>query len=152
MSGPEWLYLRTLQCHCFHYCVMEALIGDSVYGSSEEDVHSVSGLPEANVDSDEDDDESCPSGDSFLELRDNVRDCLEKGPEERTEDDLLVLLDFMQHMPAFADLPMSVKRELCWKMVFAVVEKAGRTVMLDGEQLDSWLASFSLSFSVVRSQ
>lgn len=91
------------------------------------------------MDSDEDeDDESCPSGDSFMELRDNVRECLEKEPNERTEDDIHMLLDFMQHMPAFANLPVCLKRELCWKMVFAVVEKAYQVVMRDGEPLDSW--------------
>uniref|UniRef100_A0A915JGF0 BESS domain-containing protein n=1 Tax=Romanomermis culicivorax TaxID=13658 RepID=A0A915JGF0_ROMCU len=95
-------------------------------------------LPEVNVDTDEEDDESCPSGDSFMELRDNVRECLERDPSERNEDDILVLLDFMQHMPAFANLPVRIKRELCLKMVFAVVEKANTIIMRDGEQMDSW--------------
>lgn len=73
-----------------------------------------------------------------MELRDSVRECLEKDPIERNEDDIQILLEFMQHMPAFANLPVCLKRELCWKMVFAVVEKAYTAVMRDGEQLDSW--------------
>ncbi|VDP29169.1 unnamed protein product [Soboliphyme baturini] len=97
----------------------------------------VLGLPEGNVDSDEDD-ESCPSGGSYMELHDNVRECLEKDPSERCCEDIHVLLDFMQNMPAFANLPMCVRRELCCKMVFAIVDKAGTVVMKNGEQLDSW--------------
>uniref|UniRef100_A0A914XL56 RPGF2 n=1 Tax=Plectus sambesii TaxID=2011161 RepID=A0A914XL56_9BILA len=98
----------------------------------------LAGLPEAAVDSEDEDEESCPSHDSFHELKDNVRECLEKEPHERNEDDLSILLDFMQHMPALSNLPMSVKRELCLKMVFAVVPEAGSIVMNDNEPFDSW--------------
>lgn len=35
-------------------------------------------------------------------------------------------------------MTLSVRRELCAVMVFAVVEKAGTVVMNDGEELDSW--------------
>ena len=34
-----------------------------------------------------------------LIVRDTVRECLEKDPADRTEDDIEVLLDFMQHLP-----------------------------------------------------
>lgn len=34
-----------------------------------------------------------------LTVRDTVRECLEKDPCERTEDDIEVLLEFMQHLP-----------------------------------------------------
>lgn len=44
----------------------------------------------------------------------------------------------MQHMSAFANLPMSIKRQLCLKMVFAVVNEANTVVMHDGERLDAW--------------
>ena len=30
-------------------------------------------------------------------IRDAVRDCLEKDPSERTDDDIEILMDFMQH-------------------------------------------------------
>lgn len=37
-----------------------------------------------------------------LTVRDTVRECLEKDPCERTEDDIEVLLEFMQHLPVSA--------------------------------------------------
>ena len=36
---------------------------------------------------------------SLAGLRDSVRECLEKDPSERTEDDVEVLLDLMGHLP-----------------------------------------------------
>ena len=54
------------------------------------------------------------------------------------EEDIETLLEFMQHLPAFANMTLSVRRELCAVMVFAVVEKAGTVVMNHGEELDSW--------------
>lgn len=44
------------------------------------------------MDSDEEDEESCPSHDSFQELKDNVRECLEKEPAERNADDISILM------------------------------------------------------------
>jgi hypothetical protein len=41
-------------------------------------------------------------------------------------------------MSALANLPMSIKRQLCLKMVFAVVSEAGTVVMQHGEKLDAW--------------
>ena len=70
--------------------------------------------------------------------RDAVRECLEKDPTERNEHDVGVLLEFTQHLSAFNDLTMTVRRALCQAMVFAVVEKAGTIVLNDGEELDSW--------------
>ncbi|KJH48576.1 Ras association domain protein [Dictyocaulus viviparus] len=91
------------------------------------------------MDSDEEDDDgSCPSHESFVDLKDSVRECLEKEPCERNAEDLAVLLDFMQHMSSFAPLPMSIKRQLCLKMVFAVVNDAGTVVMHNNEKLDAW--------------
>ncbi|ETN74338.1 RasGEF domain protein [Necator americanus] len=91
------------------------------------------------VDSEEEDDDgSCPSHESFVDLKDSVRECLEKEPTERNNEDLAVLLDFMQHMSSFASLPMSIKRQLCLKMVFAVVNDAGTVVMHHNEKLDAW--------------
>ncbi|KRZ71774.1 Rap guanine nucleotide exchange factor [Trichinella papuae] len=116
-----------------------------------------SGLPEISVDSDDEDDDEAEEDDDEEEeeeeegcclyaqsssftghMRDLVRECLEKLPTERTDDDIAILLDFVQHMSSFASLPIYVKCELCRKMVFAVVDKAGTIVMKHGEQLDSW--------------
>ncbi|XP_064216044.1 rap guanine nucleotide exchange factor 6 isoform X4 [Tribolium castaneum] len=94
------------------------------------------GLVESIVDSDEEDD-LAESMDS-LTVRDRVRDCLEKEPQERTEDDIEALLEFTQHLKAFTNMTLAVRRALCAVMVFAVVDKAGTTVMNDGEELDSW--------------
>uniref|UniRef100_T1J310 Rap guanine nucleotide exchange factor 2 n=1 Tax=Strigamia maritima TaxID=126957 RepID=T1J310_STRMM len=108
----------------------------SVQSSLEDPEVDLSGLIESVVDSDEEEDlaESIDS----LTVRDTVRECLEKCPQERTEDDIDVLLEFMQHLPAFANMTLSVRRALCAVMVLAVVEKANTAVMKDGEELDSW--------------
>ncbi|XP_044766856.1 rap guanine nucleotide exchange factor 2-like isoform X3 [Coccinella septempunctata] len=96
----------------------------------------LTGLMESAVDSDEEDDlaESIDS----LTVRDRVRDCLEKDASERTEEDIETLLEFTQHLTAFTNMTLAVRRELCAVMVFAVVDKAGTLVINDGEELDSW--------------
>ncbi|CAK5084853.1 unnamed protein product [Meloidogyne enterolobii] len=106
------------------------------------------GLPETSVDNemlddcedDEEDEEegSCPSHDSFHELRDSVRECLEKEPSNRTGEDLAILIEFMSSLPSLAQLPMSIKRQLCLKMVFAVVPTKGTSIMQHGEKIDAW--------------
>ncbi|XP_037928446.1 rap guanine nucleotide exchange factor 2 isoform X2 [Teleopsis dalmanni] len=108
----------------------------SVYGSSlEAEEIDLSGLVESVVDSDEED--LAESMDS-LNVRDAVRDCLEKDPSERTEEDVEILLEFTQGLKAFTNITLAVRRALCSVMVFAVVDKAGTIVMSDGEELDSW--------------
>ncbi|XP_043947130.1 rap guanine nucleotide exchange factor 2 isoform X2 [Drosophila biarmipes] len=108
----------------------------SNYASSlEAEEIDLSGLVESVVDSDEED--LAESMDS-LTVRDAVRDCLEKDPAERSEEDLEVLLEFTQGLKAFTNITMAVRRALCSVMVFAVVDKAGTVVMSDGEELDSW--------------
>ncbi|KAJ8976255.1 hypothetical protein NQ317_001889 [Molorchus minor] len=108
----------------------------STHSELDGDELDLTGLVESIVDSDEEDDlvESMDS----LTVRDRVRDCLEKEPTERTEDDIEALLEFTQHLKAFTNMTLAVRRALCSVMVFAVVEKAGTTVMNDGEELDSW--------------
>jgi Rap guanine nucleotide exchange factor 2 len=111
----------------------------STASSSTTDGDEFAGLPETAVDTDDDDEESIPSHDySFVELKDNVRECLEKEPMQRTSDDIHVLMEFMQQMPALASLPLSIKRQLCLKMVFAVVPEAGTVILHHGEKIDSW--------------
>lgn len=60
-----------------------------------------------------------------LNVRDAVRDCLEKDPSERTEEDVEILLEFTQGLKAFTNITLAVRRALCSVMVFAVVDKAG---------------------------
>ncbi|TRY68125.1 hypothetical protein DNTS_025219 [Danionella cerebrum] len=111
----------------------------------------LSGLPETAVDSDEDDDdEDVERGTDPLMSRDIVRDCLEKDPMDRTDDDIEQLLEFVQQLPAFASLSVSVRRELCTVMVFAVVERAGTIVLNHGEELDSWSVILNGAVEVIR--
>ncbi|XP_066508118.1 rap guanine nucleotide exchange factor 2 isoform X2 [Hoplias malabaricus] len=112
-----------------------------IYQATESECGDVdlSGLPETAVDSDDDDeDEDVGRSSDPLMSRDIVRDCLEKDPMDRTDDDIEQLLEFVQQLPAFASLSVSVRRELCAVMVFAVVERAGTIVLNHGEELDSW--------------
>jgi signal-transduction protein with cAMP-binding, CBS, and nucleotidyltransferase domain len=51
---------------------------------------------------------------------------------------LATLLEFMQQMPALASLPQNIKRQLCLKMVFAVVPQAGTVILHNGERIDAW--------------
>lgn len=95
----------------------------------------LSGLVESVVDSDEED---LVESMENVNIRDLVRDCLEKDPNERTENDVEVLLGFTQNLKAFANMTLTVRRALCSVLVFAVVEKGGTVVMNDGEELDSW--------------
>ena len=44
----------------------------------------------------------------------------------RTEEDVDILLEFTQHLKAFTNMTLSVRRALVATMVFAVVEKAGK--------------------------
>ncbi|XP_076766501.1 rap guanine nucleotide exchange factor 2 isoform X2 [Xylocopa sonorina] len=112
----------------------------SVQGSLDADPDAddvdLSGLVESIVDSDEEED-LAESMDS-LTVRDPVRECLEKDPMERTEDDIEILLEFTQQLKAFTNMTLAVRRALCAVMVFAVVERAGMIVLNDGEELDSW--------------
>ncbi|KPP69168.1 hypothetical protein Z043_112106, partial [Scleropages formosus] len=98
------------------------------------------GLPEAPVDSEEEeeDDEDIERVSDSLLSRDMVRECLEKDPSDRSDDDIEQLLEFMHQLPAFANMTMSVRRELCSVMMFEVVEQAGTVILRDGQQLDLW--------------
>ncbi|XP_028906102.1 rap guanine nucleotide exchange factor 6 isoform X4 [Ornithorhynchus anatinus] len=100
----------------------------------------LTGLPEAPVDSEdeEEEDEEIDRTSDPLLGRDVVRECLEKEPADKTDDDIEQLLEFMHQLPAFANMTMSVRRELCSVMIFEVVEQAGATILEHGQELDSW--------------
>ena len=53
------------------------------------------------------------------------------------------LLEFMHQLPAFANMTMSVRRDLCSVMVFEVVEQAGTVILHDKQEV--WLESLVLS-------
>ncbi|XP_045212105.2 rap guanine nucleotide exchange factor 6-like isoform X7 [Mercenaria mercenaria] len=120
-----------------------AYSGSDMMQSSIDDTENVdcdlpSNLIESTVDNDSEDEEGFGESTESLPVRDAVRECLEKDPADRKDDDIEILLDFMQHFRAFANMTLATRRALCAVMVFAVVEKAGTIVMKDGEELDSW--------------
>lgn len=118
-------------------------------GSSLDDFDlDLSGLKETVVDLDSEDDDEIEPSESAV-VRDIVRDCLEKEPSGRTENDINILMDFMQHLPAFSKLTHNIKVEMCKVMVFAVVDKAGAVVMSDGEEMDSWSVILNGSVEIV---
>ena len=45
------------------------------------------------------------------------------------------LLEFMHQLPAFANMTMLVRRELCTVMVFEVVEQAGTVILQDKQEV-----------------
>uniref|UniRef100_A0A671F7D5 Rap guanine nucleotide exchange factor 6 n=1 Tax=Rhinolophus ferrumequinum TaxID=59479 RepID=A0A671F7D5_RHIFE len=108
-----------------------------IYQATESEVGDVdlTRLPEGPVDSEdeEEEDEEIDRTDP-LQGRDLVRECLEKEPADKTDDDIEQLLEFMHQLPAFANMTMSVRRELCSVMVFEVVEQAGATILEDGQE------------------
>uniref|UniRef100_A0A8C7K2N5 Rap guanine nucleotide exchange factor 6-like n=1 Tax=Oncorhynchus kisutch TaxID=8019 RepID=A0A8C7K2N5_ONCKI len=113
-----------------------------IYQATESEMGDVdlSGLPEAAVDSEEEEeeDEDLERTSDTLLGRDLVRECLEKDPVDRNDDDIEQLLEFMHQLPAFANMTMSVRRDLCTVMVFEVVEQAGTVVLKDKQELDLW--------------
>ncbi|XP_055004391.1 rap guanine nucleotide exchange factor 6-like isoform X3 [Boleophthalmus pectinirostris] len=113
-----------------------------IYQATESDLGDVdlSGLPEAAVDSEEEEeeDEDLERASDALVGRDLVRECLEKDPQDRNDDDIEQLLEFMHQLPAFANMTMSVRRELCSVMVFEVVEQAATVILQHRQELDHW--------------
>nr|XP_046265850.1 rap guanine nucleotide exchange factor 6 isoform X7 [Scatophagus argus] len=113
-----------------------------IYQATESELGDVdlSGLPEAAVDSEEEEeeDEDLERASDTLLGRDLVRECLEKEPADRNDDDIEQLLEFMHQLPAFANMTMSVRRELCSVMVFEVVEQAGTVILQNKQELDLW--------------
>ncbi|XP_049597882.1 rap guanine nucleotide exchange factor 6 isoform X2 [Syngnathus scovelli] len=113
-----------------------------IYQATESEMGDVdlSGLPEAPVDSEEEEeeDEDLDRASDALLGRDLVRECLEKDPADRNDDDIEQLLEFMHQLPAFANMTMSVRRELCGVMVFEVVEQAGTVILHAKQELDQW--------------
>jgi len=86
----------------------------------------------------ESDDESEVSSEHSFAIHDRTRDVLIKDANERTDEDIQLILDFLTIFPAFANLTSHVRRELCKVLVYAQVEKAQTVVMNDGERYDSW--------------
>ncbi|CAD5124118.1 DgyrCDS12420 [Dimorphilus gyrociliatus] len=109
---------------------------DMMQSSVSGEVADLSGLTETLVDSD--DEEGYVESSDGSTVRDNVQEIFEKSKNERTDDDIETLLENFKHLPAFANMTMAIRREMCRVMALAVVDKANMTVLEDGEILDSW--------------
>ncbi|QQP56524.1 Rap guanine nucleotide exchange factor 2like [Caligus rogercresseyi] len=124
----------------------------SAYSGSDTMLQSVeemdlSGLLESVVDSDVEEEEE----DEDDEEESSVESPLLSEMPSGTED-VEVLLEFTQHLKAFTNMTMSVRRALVSTMVFAVVEKAGTVVMTHGEELDSWSVIINGSVEISSSE
>lgn len=125
---------------------------DLMISSTEDPPIDLTGLIESTVDSDDDDDDDDYSEESeFSSMHDSLRECLEsKSPEERSEKDIEMILESVQHLPAFNNMTQVTRQSLCAVMRYAVVEKAETVVMTDGEQLDSWSVILDGEVEIVR--
>ncbi|XP_041520106.1 rap guanine nucleotide exchange factor 6 isoform X9 [Microtus oregoni] len=132
---------RKINCKGERQTITDGVDVNNYLSATESEVGDVdlTRLPEGPVDSeDEEDEEEEIDRTDPLQGRDLVRECLEKEPADKTDDDVEQLLEFMHQLPAFANMTMSVRRELCSVMIFEVVEQAGAVILEDGQELDSW--------------
>ncbi|KAF3841139.1 hypothetical protein F7725_007001 [Dissostichus mawsoni] len=135
-SSLSDIYQTASSCPCpvINHCAAFSTIFVLQATESELGDVDLSGLPEAAVDSEEEEeeDEDLERASDTLVGRDLVRECLEKEPADQQ------LLEFMHQLPAFANMTMSVRRDLCSVMVFEVVEQAGTVILQDKKELDLW--------------
>lgn len=57
---------------------------------------------------------------------------------ERGEHDIRILLDFTQHLQAFANMTISMREALCKVMTFSIIDDAGTAIIHENQMLDSW--------------
>jgi len=110
----------------------------SAYSGSDVMQSSTNGEDSLMNNPNETDDESEESSEHSFPIHDHIRESLMKDAQDRTDDDINAILEFLVHFPAFADLTLHVRRELCKVLVYAQVERAQTVVMNDGERYDSW--------------
>ncbi|CAL8075307.1 unnamed protein product [Calicophoron daubneyi] len=102
------------------------------------------------LDSDEEEDEEEEFESSSHEsLRDSFWESMLKEPSERTEEDIQILLENVQQLPAFSNLTKATCRALCAVMVLAVVREAGQIVLTEDEKLDTWSVVLNGTVEVV---
>ncbi|CAM4672860.1 unnamed protein product [Leuciscus chuanchicus] len=138
---PQQMHMPPSQSGCSIASDSGSSSLSDIYQATESEMGDVdlSGLPEAPVDSEEEEeDEDIERSSEALLGRDLVRECLEKEPVDRTDDDIEQLLEFMHQLPAFANMTMSVRRELCRVMMFEVVELEGTIILQDKQELNTW--------------
>uniref|UniRef100_A0A8C4RB92 Rap guanine nucleotide exchange factor (GEF) 6 n=1 Tax=Eptatretus burgeri TaxID=7764 RepID=A0A8C4RB92_EPTBU len=147
-----------LQASRHSHCSMASDSGSSslsdIYQATESDAGAgdMSVLPEGIVDSDDDDDEDEEEErriDSIF-VRDTIRESLDKEPEKRTDEDIENILDFLCQLPAFTNVSMTVRRELCAVMKLVVIEHANSLVLRHAQELDSWFVILNGSVEIIR--
>ncbi|XP_065192744.1 rap guanine nucleotide exchange factor 2-like [Sycon ciliatum] len=78
----------------------------------------------------------------------SIFDTLTRSPDERRVEDVETVLEYTQHLPAFANLTLSVKRKLCWVMELQTFRDVQSPVIRSGEEVDSWWVVFGGSVEV----
>ena len=100
-------------------------------------------LPETCVDSDDDDTligesvTTSSSRDSLSDIQDPVYESMEKMPSDRTENDIDLMHDYLQYLPAFSGHTETIRRQLCAKICLHKFLH-GMEVVPNGRELSSW--------------
>ncbi|KAF7259923.1 hypothetical protein EG68_02574 [Paragonimus skrjabini miyazakii] len=97
----------------------------------------------------EDDEEDDFESSSHESLRDAFWESILKEPAERTEEDIQILMENVQQLPAFSNLTKATCRALCGVMVIAMVREAGQIVLDENEPLDTWSVVLSGTVEVI---
>ncbi|TGZ60497.1 hypothetical protein CRM22_008499 [Opisthorchis felineus] len=101
------------------------------------------------VDSEDDEEEEDFESSSHESLRDAFWESILKDPSERTAEDIEILLENVQQLPAFSNLTKATCRSLCTVMVVAIVREAGQVVLGDNEPLDTWAVVLNGTVEVI---
>ena len=134
------------------------LMGSGVFATSDDDylfgadeLADLHGLAEVSVDSDDDDTHSDVSS-QFGEVASylSIFDLLSKAPEDRSSSDVDVVLEYIQHLPAFSNMSLSVRRKLCGVMTLETIRDVNAVVIRSGEEVDSWWVVFGGSVELTR--
>uniref|UniRef100_A0A5K4FE73 Rap guanine nucleotide exchange factor 2 n=1 Tax=Schistosoma mansoni TaxID=6183 RepID=A0A5K4FE73_SCHMA len=75
---------------------------------------------------------------SHESIRDAFWESILKLPSDRTQEDVDLLLENVEQLPAFSNLTKATCRSLCSVMVLAIIREAGQIVLNDNEVLDTW--------------
>ncbi|XP_065197998.1 rap guanine nucleotide exchange factor 2-like [Sycon ciliatum] len=109
------------------------------------------GLEEVCVDSEpEDGDDTSDVSSQYSDSFASIQDLLSKAPEKRSADDLDVIMDYIQHLPAFANMTLPVREKLCALMRLQTYERARTVLVRSGEEVDRWWVVFGGAVELVR--
>lgn len=109
------------------------------------------GLEEVCVDSEpEDCDDTSDVSSQYSDTFAPIFDMLSRPPEKRSSEDLEVVLEFVQHMPAFANMTLPVREKLCGLMRLQTHAEQHSVLVRSGEEVDSWWVVFGGSVELIR--